>query len=247
MYNSTGVAIDQFHTLFEKLNNHPERNTVPPILGLLGSLLVTMKYLRRNRVQAELAESHGVSQPTISRAITTVTTLLADTLEKDIPTLAEVPTDTTLLIDGTLLPCHDWADQPGLYSVKHHHTGVNIQVITDTLGRLQWVSTPLPGSTHDVTALDTHDILTHLDPAKIIADKGYIGRGLTTPVRTPPRGHLTPGDEEYNRHINQIRWPVEQAIAHLKTWRILSTIYRRPYTTFETTIKAVLGIIFGIL
>ncbi|RRD46916.1 transposase family protein [Arachnia propionica] len=247
MYNSTGLTLDQCHALFEKLNNHSEKNAIPPILGLLEALVVTLKYLRRNHVQAELAESHGVSQSTISRAIAAVTTLLANTLEEDIPALADVPTNTALLIDGTILPCHDWADQPSLYSVKHHHTGVNIQVITDTPGRLHWISSPLPGSTYDVTALDTHDILTHLDPTKIIADKGYIGRGLTTPVRTPPRGHLTSDDEEYNRNINHIRWPVEQAIAHLKTWRILSTIHRRPYTTFETTIKTVLGIIFGIL
>ncbi|RRD51308.1 transposase family protein, partial [Arachnia propionica] len=201
----------------------------------------------RNHVQAELAESHGVSQSTISRAIATVTTLLANTLEEDIPTLADIPTNTALLIDGTIPPSHDWADQPSLYSVKHHHTCVNIQVITDTPGRPHWISNPLPGSTPDATALDTHDILTHLDPTKIIADKSYIGRGLTTPVRTPPREHRTSDDEEHNRNINHIRWSIERAIAHLKTWHILSTIHRRPYTTFETTIKAVLGIIFGIL
>ncbi len=59
MYNSTGVAIDQCHALFEKLNNHSEKNAIPPILGLLEALVVTLKYLRRNHVQAELAESHG--------------------------------------------------------------------------------------------------------------------------------------------------------------------------------------------
>ena len=42
-------------------------------LGIAGALDVTLKYLRRNCVQAELAESHSVSQPTISRATTAVT------------------------------------------------------------------------------------------------------------------------------------------------------------------------------
>jgi DDE superfamily endonuclease len=33
----------------------------PPILGLHGALTVTLTYLRRNRVQAEIAEDYGVS------------------------------------------------------------------------------------------------------------------------------------------------------------------------------------------
>ena len=49
-----------------------------------------MKYLRRNRVQAELAESHSVSQSTISRAITAVTDLLADCLAEERPTLGHL-------------------------------------------------------------------------------------------------------------------------------------------------------------
>ena len=40
-----------------------------PVLGLHESLTVTLKYPRRNRVQADIAEDYDVSQPTISRAI----------------------------------------------------------------------------------------------------------------------------------------------------------------------------------
>ncbi|RBY74319.1 transposase, partial [Geodermatophilus sp. TF02-6] len=34
------------------------------------------------------------------------------------------------------------------------------------------------------------------------------------------------------------------AIAHLKTWRILHTDYRRPLNTFKETISAVIGLYF---
>ena len=40
---------------------------------LRNALIVTLTYLRRNRVQAEIAENYGVSQPTISRAISAIT------------------------------------------------------------------------------------------------------------------------------------------------------------------------------
>ena len=46
-----------------------------------------------------------MSQSTISRAITAVTDLLADYLAEERPTLGQVPKNTALLIDGTLLPC----------------------------------------------------------------------------------------------------------------------------------------------
>ena len=78
---------------------------IPPIVGIKGSLLVTLTYLRRHRVQADLAEGCDMSPSTISRAIHAVTAILADALTSRIPTLEEVPKDTTLLVDGTLLPC----------------------------------------------------------------------------------------------------------------------------------------------
>ncbi len=41
-----------------------------------------------------------------------------------------------------------------------------------------------------------------------------------------------------------MRSAVERTIAHLRTWRILHTDYRRPLHTFEMTINAVLGLHF---
>jgi hypothetical protein len=40
----------------------------------------------RNRVQAEIAENYGVSQPTISRAISAITLLLVQALLDYVPT-----------------------------------------------------------------------------------------------------------------------------------------------------------------
>jgi len=57
----------------------------PPILGLGNSVVIALTYLRRNRVQWELAETYGVSQSTISRAITAVTPLLARALARFVP------------------------------------------------------------------------------------------------------------------------------------------------------------------
>jgi len=142
-------------------------------------LTITLTYLRTNRTQADIALTRGMSQPTVSRTISAMTPALATALEDWVPVLDEVPTrHTAYLIDGSLLPCWSWADQPDLYSGKHHTTGVNVQLLATLAGNLLWVSDPLPGSTHDVTALDEHGVLDVLDPDQTIGDKGYVGRGM---------------------------------------------------------------------
>jgi hypothetical protein len=51
---------------------------------------VTLAYLRRNRVQHELAEFFGMSQPTVSRAVTTIAPLIGAAIEEWIPVADEI-------------------------------------------------------------------------------------------------------------------------------------------------------------
>ena len=81
MYHTTGFTRDEIADLCVMIRSaelEPGINHWPPILGLFKSVVVALTYMRRNRAQAELAESYGVSQPTISRAITGVTPLLGN-------------------------------------------------------------------------------------------------------------------------------------------------------------------------
>ncbi len=74
MYHTTGFTkaeIAELCAIIEARELSPRMRRWPPVLGLRNALTVTLTYLRRNRVQAEIAENYGVSQPTISRAIST--------------------------------------------------------------------------------------------------------------------------------------------------------------------------------
>lgn len=244
MKNSTGLDLIVFQELIEIINDSHPAVRVPPSLGLRTALKATLKYLRRNRTQADIADGYGVSQPTISRAITVLVPVIAALLEHLVPVADDIPRGAVYLIDGTLLPCWSWKSRPDLYSGKHHTTGVNVQVLSDLDGRILWVSDPLPGRSHDAAALDAHGILTGHDPSQLIGDKGYIGRGMTTPVRKPQNANILERDKEYNTQVNRLRYKIERAIANLKTWRILHTDYRRPIHTFPATITAVLGLHF---
>ncbi len=222
-----------------------DRREWPPILGLGSSVVITLTYLRRNRVQCELAETYGVSQPTISRAIAAVTPLLARALARYVPTAEELRPGRQYLVDGTLLPCWSWASAPGLHSGKHKTTGMNVQVVCTLDGELVWISDPIEGARHDVFCLDESGALATLNLCDWTGDKGYVGRDMVTPIKkTAKKEELLDWQKTFNAAINKIRAVVEQVIANLKTWRILHTDYRRPLDTFETTISAVIGLKF---
>ncbi|SYZ32904.1 Harbinger transposase-derived nuclease domain, partial [Propionibacterium australiense] len=224
-------------------------------LGLYQSTCLVLASLRHNLGQEVLAELFGISQPTVSRVLASWTPLIAAALADNVPTADGLDPDTQLIIDGTLIPCWAWRDKPELYSGKHHTTGINLQVACTLTGHLAWVSAPMPGRTHDARALTESGLLhpnsdsqSNDSPryplTRHIADKGYVGLGLITPVKKLPGLPQPETDKNYNRAINKIRWPIEQAIANLKTWHTPKTGYRRPINTLPDTITAILGIIF---
>jgi len=247
MYNTTGFTKAEITELCARIEARklaPGMRRWPPILGLHGALTVTLTYLRRNRVQAEIAESYGVSQPTISRAISAMTPLLVNVLFEYVPTADELGHRTCYIVDGTLLPCWSWRTHPELYSGKHKTTGMNVQVACTMEGRLSWISDPVPGSRHDNHCLGESGALLTLDPRNWIGDKGYVGNNMITPFKKPAGGELLDWQKKFSTQVNKIRYVIEQVIANFKTWRIMHTDYRRPLATFSETISAVIALHF---
>jgi hypothetical protein len=247
MYYSTGFSQDEITDLCALIleeANETGKATWPPGLGLYKCVVVTLCYLRRNRAQAEIAESFGVSQPTISRAISAITPLLDKALAGEVPTADELGPQSQLIVDGTLLPCWSWASAPGLYSGKHKTTGMNVQVACALGGEIAWISDPVEGSRHDMHCIGESAALSGVAPGRWIGDKGYIGSGMITPIRKPAHRDLLDWEKEFNTAVNRIRYVVERAIANFKTWRIMHTDYRRPLSTFPQTISAVVGLHF---
>lgn len=213
MYHTTGFDREEIIDLCIRINS-AERGTDapnwPPCLGLFKSVAATLTYMRHNRTQAEIGESLGVSQPTISRAISAITPLIPE----------------------------------ALHSGKHKTTGMNVQVACTIYGKLAWISDPISGSRHDNYRQGESGVLRTMNPQNWIGDKGYIGNNMITPYRKPAGGKLLDWQKEYNSQVNKIRWMIEQVISHFKNWTIMHTDYRRPLSTFATTISAVVGLHF---
>ncbi|MFF7715967.1 IS5 family transposase [Streptomyces sp. NPDC007988] len=204
--------------------------------------LLVLAYLRCGHTYAQLAAGFGVGTTTAYRYIAEAIDVLAALA----PTLAEAmktaSTKAFVILDGTLLPIGRIAADRPFYSGKHKKHGMNVQVITDPAGRLLWASPALPGAVHDIKAARTHGIIDALEEAAVEcwADKAYRGAGGTT--RVPYWGRwetLSSGQQAVNRSHAKIRALVEQAMATLKTWRLLRKL-RCSTTRITNLVQAIL-------
>jgi len=221
----------------------------PRELTLREALVVSCGYARNNITEEVWSEIFDVDQATISRYITFLTPLIDRVTTEFRPTeedAVDATRDAVALVDGTLWPCWSWAGRRELWAGKYKTTGHGSLIITTLSGRITFVSDPVPGNQHDMTKLKESVCETILKAAGgVFGDKGFIGTNyITTPVRKPQSRDLYMREKDYNNQISSLRSPVERAIAHLKTWRILFTDYRRPLETFTTSFRAAIGLYF---
>src|SRR5215470_3296797 len=96
-----------------------------------------------------------------------------------------------LVIDGTLIPIDRVAADRPSCSGKHRKHGMNLQVIAGPEGEIVWVSGPLPGAAHDLTAARIWGIIQARAAAGLVVlgNKGYVGEDH---IRTPYRAGTSP-------------------------------------------------------
>jgi DDE superfamily endonuclease len=194
--------------------------------------LLVLAYLRKGDTFAELAAGFGIGTATAWRYVTETVALLAARAPKLRQALpgAKQARLAYLVIDGTLILIDRVAADRPFYSGKHRRHGMNLQVISAPDGEIVWVSGPLPGAVHDLTAARIWGIIRELAATGLIvrADKGYHGAG--DPVLTPYRGRNKPASQkDANRAHAQLRSPGERANAQLKNWHILRKLRCCPW------------------
>ena len=154
--------------------------------------LLVLAYLRKGETFAELAAGFGVGTATAWRYVTETVALLAARS----PKLRQALRDASkaghayLVIDGTLIPIDRVAADRPFYSGKHRKHGMNLQVIAGPDGDIVWVSGPLPGAVHDLTAARIWGIVRRA---------GRLGPGRAGRQGLPRRGrypHPVPGPEQ---------------------------------------------------
>ncbi|MCA1705788.1 MAG: transposase [Actinobacteria bacterium] len=215
----------------------------PKSCELYRAVEIACMYLRQNVIQEFLGDMRKVSQPTVSRIVTTLVPMVKTVLTEFVPAAEEaieLVNGRVCLVDGAITPCWSYADHNELWSRKHGTTGFNVQLVCLLDGEAVYISDPLPGKTHDAAAFASTPVAEIVrNSGGGIGDKGYQGcDDVVTPRKTPPGGELSKGDKKNNAVISSLRTPVERLVAHFKSWRIFHTDYRRPYRTYRDAYEA---------
>jgi hypothetical protein len=113
-----------------------------------------LAYLRKGETFADLAGGFGIGTTTAWRYVTETMALLTARAPKLGRALqdAKEAGHAYVVIGGTLIPIDRVAAGRPFYSGKHRRNGMNLQVISSPAGDIVWVSGPLPGAVHDLTA-----------------------------------------------------------------------------------------------
>ncbi|MFJ9434621.1 transposase family protein [Streptomyces sp. NPDC101490] len=202
--------------------------------------LLALAHLRCGDTYAQLAAGFKIGIATVYRYIREAIDVLAALAPSLDNAMRTARTKAFVILEGTLLPIGRIAADTPYYSGKHKRHGMNVQVLTDPLGRLLWASPALPGSTHDLTAARSHGIVDALAAAglKCWADKAY--QGASRHIRVPFRGRrLKRWKRRHNSSHAKIRCVGEQAMAVLKGWRLLRKL-RCSTNRITDIVKAVL-------
>jgi hypothetical protein len=222
----------------------------PYVLGLFRSVALVVALLRKNLTQDVAGAVFGISQPTVSRRWDLLRPLIGQVLAEFVPDPAELLGKGTVLVDGTVCPTWDWRSVPDLYSAKVGFAGMNIQIAATLDGTVAAIGAiPIPGARHDAHAYAASGLAATLQDLHTLADLGYIGvDGIDiVPIKRLPGGQLNEADTQFNTALSAIRAAVEHAIAHLKTWRMLSEEggrYRAPIDKYGSMLRATTGLFF---
>jgi hypothetical protein len=193
-HRMSGLDIEQLDELValvaELLDEPWEKQTGRPRdLTLHEAVIVACAYERHNITEEVLADIFGTTQPVISRAICDLTPLIKKATEEFRPSAedaAEAVCGRLVLVDGFLAPCWSWKSASELRSGKHKTTGHNAQAVVLLNGDVVFVSDPVTGHNHDMTALrETATASVTAAASGTIADKKHVGAGFVTPVKKP--------------------------------------------------------------
>ena len=124
----------------------------PKSCGLYQAVEIACMYLRQNVIQEFLGDMRKISQPTVSRIVTTLVPVVKTVLTEFVPAAEEaieLVNGRVCLVDGAITPCWSYADHNELWSRKHGTTGFNVQLVCLLDGEAVYI--PIPSQERPMT------------------------------------------------------------------------------------------------
>lgn len=233
-------------------------------LALEDRLLMVLVWLRHYLTTAAIGTLFGVSQSTASRNLTRTLAVLhrvaAASLDQPPPpggrrSLRQVQhaqPDLFAIFDATEQSVNRPQDpqQARRYcSGKQRRMTCKTTLQVNEDGLIRHVTASQPGALADITHLRHSGLLAQVAPATIVvADAGYVGiyhdlpdHSVLTPHKAYRNHPLLPDHRLANREIARIRIKVENVLAQLKIFRILSHRFRHQVATVHTQVFTVIA------
>lgn len=267
----TGITPAEFHTLVgeadaarqrtrAKAARNPKRKRKPgggakAKVPAADALLMLLLDYRTYLPHAVLGVLFGIDASTVSRTNERTEKLLAGVFripERDVSLAADEVRE--LFFDSTERPTQRPVRGQRAYSSgkKKRHTR-KTQVVAVRVRkrpgrgrqrrrvRIKCVSPTAPGSMHDKKVFDRAGVRVPAGAAGY-GDTAYLGTGLRTPTRTPPKGRLTARQKAGNRRVGRKRVAVEHGIGKMKVWRIAAERWRNPRRKHTRVMKNIAGL-----
>jgi hypothetical protein len=224
-------------------------------LPLADRLLMLLMYYRTYTTHAFLGFLFGIDDSSVGRNINPLQPLLAGIfriperrVELEPGEIRELFFDATerAIPRPTRRQKRYYSGKKKRHTLKHQVVVVRKRKVPGCAGqrrrvRIAAVSPAFPGKTHDKKIYDATGVVC---PAGVrrTGDTAYLGTGLCTPRRRPPKGQLTARQKAGNRRVSRRRIVAEHGIGKMKVWRIASERYRNPRRGHTLIIKNVAGL-----
>lgn len=250
-----GMKVKDFDSILEKLTplwqkkvleayKRPGRNFKVELADMLMMLLI---YYRSYITQEFLGYLFGIDDSRVCRLIKKIEPLLARivAIRKD-RHLSQEELES-LIIDATEQPIErPKRRQTKYYSGKKKRHTFKTEIRITPQGRIVHVSKPSPGSVHDFSVYKDGPPI-HRD-TRVFVDSGYQGldklhQATELPYKKSKNHKLGKEEKEYNAGLSRLRVKVENILAKIKVFRILSDRYRNKRKGYSLKINIVAGIV----
>ncbi len=109
----------------------------------------------------------------------------------------------------------------------------------------------MPGAIHDLTLLRQSGAVEEIpSDLSLMADSGFQGLQTDTPERSvalPYKGSnahpLTPAQKLHTAHLSRIRIVVENTLAAMKHFRILTDVFRHSLDLYDRIVVSIAGVV----
>lgn len=234
------------------------------VLDLDTRLLMVLVWLRHYLTGETLGYLFGVHQSTVSRTISRMLPVLHTLAQADFQwpkpkgprrsfsEFKQAQPDLFAIFDATEQSVNRPQDDA---AARRHFSGkqrrstckTSLQVNED--GVIRQVTTTQPGALPDVTHLRQSGLLAQVPTSTIaVADSAYVGlykdlpdHSVLVPHKAARNHPLLPDHKWANRELAAIRIKVENVLAHLKIFRILSHRFRHDVATVHSLAFTILA------